>query len=467
MKRFLLFISAFCFAQMGMGQGSIANAPGLLSKECCVRSVTDDMYLTHTLNALGRGVISQHRVSMPQVKNIELPSGYFIRDMKILGDTLYMGGYCVDVVGRHGLLCRLPLSVFDNGGGMLSTDIAPPFEVMPDLISSVTGNNARNRITAISRIEPYRDGGAVNVAFTADNEILIDGIPTYNQVGLGLFTYSINGNDAMFLYNKDMVEHFTDIAVTDNYVVAASYIRDSMYQYLRVFPKSGYLAPTMSVLPSGLTFYQYVGAFCQGMNDQEVISDVRLSALPGDGFITGSLYRSGREHGLSAKTFAIAGDRAVLVQSVNMPGVATDVLRWRMDDVRHNAGSGHVLMLATMAGMPDAVVRSRIFDVDPGNIVVPILHTYAPDHRFLSLDNRPAGGFFAVGEKIMSPLPLYCWRNLGVTPNACGLVDQMRPYKTAPLLYELCRPGNMSKPVFSAKFPFVSVYEDASQVECQ
>lgn len=67
----------------------------------------------------------------------------------------------------------------------------------------------------------------------------------------------------------------------------------------------------------------------------------------------------------------------------------------------------------------------------------------------------------------MSPLSLYCWRNLGVTPNACGLVDQMRPYKTAPLLYELSRPGNMSKPGFRVQSDSVSVYEDASQVECQ
>lgn len=464
MKKMFLLVAAFCFTHWVMGQGSIVKAPDLNCGNGLICHLGAGQYATYSQTADGRNTFSLHSEGSPVVKSVIIPDEFAVNDMKMLGDTLYFCGYYDDGSRRRGMIGYLPLACFYEGG-MFHADIAPPYTIMYDHSSS-SGTPYLNHIIDITRMDLYRYGGDVNVVFTADNMQTLNGVKVYDHVGLGLLTYSTNGMDVRFLYNKDGVERFTDIAATENYVVAVSRTVDSSLLYIRVMPKNDYLTPTFVFLPSGLPWCYYANARCQGMNDQRVFSDVRVTALPGDCFMAGSLYDLGTEKGMSLKSFRINSNGAELVESANLPAVDSSAEWWKMHDMRYCVNTQRVMALADMADQNESTIRSRIFEIDVPFLSAPIPNEYMEYYYFRSLSDRPLGGFYA-GGFLGGHSILHCWHEPTLGSTGCGVAGSMPLYNTNLKLYTILRPGNMNNPSFQPFEHPIEIEEYDDQNVCQ
>ena len=104
-----------CFAS-AMGQSSVWNLPESPDDTSIVREWTGGKYLVYSKN-LPSNKITLHDNYSPTAISIQIPSNVHINDFRIVGDTVFAGGYMLNASSKYGLIACFDINDMLGGSG--------------------------------------------------------------------------------------------------------------------------------------------------------------------------------------------------------------------------------------------------------------------------------------------------------------------------------------------------------------
>lgn len=415
-KLLLLLLLAWA-GQSAMGQSTLWRDTTTPTDSAIVRHWREGKYLVCAHEMAGGYIFQYHDNAVNNTIRMQLPAGLRVNDFRIFHDSVFL---CGSMANRGYLACFAVQDMFGSGA---------PVSWMPtndmNMRSSNCNINAWDRITSITRLDVFEHGGKTHIAFVAPNEIEMDGRVVYERIGLGDATFNGVAWNIEYLYNKDGHEEFSDIAATDNYVVAASVTNDSSLVQFRVFGQGA----------SYLTLALPTADERWSTNDQFGIGRAMVAPMMNDAFAVASHYKTGTEEGLAVKVYQISGGTVTLVQSLNMPISTTNISAWELGDIRYCTRTNSLLMVDQMDDPTTGLLRSYIVTVDLSN-PANTRREYLNMRSLYSLDVISDGRFQAAGNT-GSALHVLSERTLA--GNDCTQTESLRVVPTTPNLYRQTR----------------------------
>ena len=228
MKKMLLFCLLAGLAAETFSQGSWV-VPSMVSKNAIVRTVDDTHVLIYNEESAGTGYFLLYENGMPML-SFQLPAGFMVHDVEVYDKTT---AYFCGEVGGTGLVGFFDVMSVFYGSASVS------YLMMPGLIPANPEEcyNCDMDVKKFSRLAVAKVGGIVEMALIAEGIITYTDGPAYRSTVVsavhlgGMWHYYIG-------YNKRGRVDFTDIAYTDDYVVAVG--TDSLGEgcYVKTYRKA-------------------------------------------------------------------------------------------------------------------------------------------------------------------------------------------------------------------------------------
>ena len=447
----ILFFLMLLPAEVSLSQSMIWQLPSIPADTTIVREWRDGKYLVYNRNSSGQ-TVSLHDNSSPVVRTAQIPSSVTINDFRIANDTVFAGGTvpgaigigilaCFDIndlSGSYGQFYVLPFNLIDLHNSTCTTYTNPPTNC------SATG---------VKRIETFQDGPLTRVAYIADDTIM-DGGGSGGCHRVGYGEASFNGGawtTNSFHYNKDAVNQFSDIAVTDNHVVVVS--SDCLYQRLELVVHTrmadfAFLSPT----PGCDIYYS---------SDHKVLGRVMACALTGDSFAVAYHYKTSAGIGLAVKMFDISAGVPSLLHSIEIPLGAA----YEMRDIRHVPGNNELWMLHDAASPLTGTAGSYIYRIDLANVYAGTYKaSFIPGYPLHSLDNLLGQGLIASG-RMSGTLSVYSEQNTSAV-NSCAASEYVKGQKTYPVVRMYGRHHCTYIPIANTNTYQFTVYEEPAEKIC-
>lgn len=211
-------------------------------------------------------------------------------------------------------------------------------------------------------------------------------------------------------YNKDGVELYTDIAVTEDKIVIPARTNDSARFKFQVFEKvANFATPPPS---------NWSDRF--GFTDHEVTGRVMTTGLTDNHAAMAYHYKGATTEGWAVKVFDMGAYPPVLMHSVEIPESPGAPAEWEMNDIRYNPLDKELMILCGMkipsnGTTQEYILRLPIAGIASGTLPV----NYLPlMEKMKSLDNFGNGGFIVSGGNGASILAIH--NEQFNTPGHCG-----------------------------------------------
>ena len=408
-----IIIITLCLIAVGIGeacaQGKVWEMTGVTTDTSIVRNWNGGKYVVYNRQSSARGTFTYHDNASGTVMTDTLPAGMVINDFRIMNDTIFAGGYMEGAYNQGVLVCMNIHSLI-SGSGNSHWFILPPRSLS---FSNCNIAIYSNLITSIKRIALFHDGRSVRVAFVAENQIV-------ESASMATVYYRTGYGDAAFLtgiwtmgpyhYNKDGVELYTDIAVTEDKIVIPARTNDSARFKFQVFEKvANFATPPPS---------NWSDRF--GFTDHEVTGRVMTTGLTDNDAAMAYQYKGATTEGWAVKVFDMGAYPPVLMHSVEIPESPGAPAEWEMNDIRYNPLDKELMILCGMkipsnGTTQEYILRLPIAGIASGTLPV----NYLPlMEKMKSLDNFGNGGFIVSGGYGASILAIH--NEQFNTPGHCG-----------------------------------------------
>ena len=230
--KLLTFFLMLVACGSAVAQSRIWEVPEVPADTTIVREWKEGTYIVYSRRGASQR-ITYHDNASPVVRSAQIPSSVTIYDFRIVGDMVFAGGTIQMSPYNSGLIACFDINDLLSGGGNYH---ALFFNQIP--LSSATeclSPMGYIQITGVKRLSLFHDGEVQRVAYIADDS-LVSGWDGCHRMGYGDVAYTGDSVQPLapgwFNYNKDAVNQFTDITVTDSHVVLASW--DCMHQRLEL-----------------------------------------------------------------------------------------------------------------------------------------------------------------------------------------------------------------------------------------
>ena len=367
-----------CFAS-AMGQSSVWNLPESLTDTSIVREWTGGKYLVYS-KKLPSNKITLHDNYSPTAISIQIPSNVHINDFRIVGDTVFAGGYMLNVSSKYGLIACFDINDMLAGSGT--------FHWMTFFQNTMSNDccdvNYTDQVTEVKRIAPFNDGNGTCIAYIADNDIRSGTSVIYRRVGYGDVAFWGGLWDIhAYHYNKDGYERYTDIACTDNHiVVTAKDTGDNLFHFV-----------VLNRMPNYANYCHPDAPDIYYFTDHAVIGRVMVTECGNDRFAVAYSYRDAANPGLAVKMLDASSGVPILSHSIDIP-LAANAFAGPVKDIRYSHSGSFLWYLTDMESPLSGLYNHYIHKVDLSNIYAGLYESrFIPDEKFLSLDHYNYDGF--------------------------------------------------------------------------
>ena len=388
--KLLTFFLMLVACGSAVAQIRIWEVPEVPADTTIVREWKEGTYIVYSRRGASQR-ITYHDNASPVVRSAQIPSSVTIYDFRIVGDMVFAGGTVQMPSYNSGLIACFDINDLLSGGGNYH---ALYFNQIP--LSSATECSSPMgyiQITGVKRLSLFHDGEVQSVAYIADDS-LVSGWDGCHRMGYGDVAYTGDPVQPLapgwFNYNKDAVNQFTDITVTDSYVVLASW--DCMHQRLEL------------VLHDKVGGYVYAAPLLTDIyyfSDHKVLGNVMATSLDGDRFAVAYHYKSPSSGtGLAVKVFGISAGTPVLQNSLEIPSTGLTSTTCEMRDIRYVRSTNELWILNDMPSPVSGVAGSYLYKVDLANVNAGVYEArFVPSYKFHSMDALMNGIYAVSGTK--------------------------------------------------------------------
>ena len=318
-----------------LSQTDELKSVGFIGKQSVIREWNADNAVAFLHNPSGTSYFClESRTTPGTVQTATMPADMRIYDFKILDDTLYFCGTKPINGEEYGIVGFFDIdNLFNHGGSCTYGEIYVPV-VEPRLDC---------RMSRPWRMDVYRFGGFTHIVAVGENELstITPGILTSTTILDAYFDGTVwHGSQYMNKYND---EYYTDIATTDQYVVATAQRADGNACYLRAFHQSSSLLSTP-------VNYGYVVEVVDDRPEGKILIDHTTD----DQFVIAYYLHDGNHAFHSLKSFQMtlsAPYYMSLLHSLKLvqnPSNASIPASWNLHDLSYNPQTHHVSLLQDM-----------------------------------------------------------------------------------------------------------------------
>lgn len=334
------------------------------------------------------------------VLSAEVPRNVRIYDFKILDDTLYFCGTKPINGEEYGIVGFFDIdNLFNHGGSCTYGEIYVPV-VEPRLDC---------RMSRPWRMDVYRFGGFTHIVAVGENELstITPGILTSTTILDAYFDGTVwHGSQYMNKYND---EYYTDIATTDQYVVATAQRADGNACYLRAFHQSSSLLSTP-------VNYGYVVEVVDDRPEGKILIDHTTD----DQFVIAYYLHDGSHAFHSLKSFQMTTAAPLYtalqysLKLVQNPNSGTVPFSWNLQDLCYNPKTRHVSILQDMDYPVGTSTLNVIEDYNltsaPAGLAADF--SWVDSTRFFAIDGYWDIGVRAIGDNY-GPIVIFGKKAIG------------------------------------------------------
>lgn len=416
----VLLIGGCCTAA---AQSRIWEMPTIPADTTIVREWKEGKYIVYSRQGTSQSV-SYHDNSSPVVRSAQIPSNVIINDFRIAGEKVYAGGKVLGTPYSHGLLACFEINDLLGSSGVFHVYVFNSINLM----NSNCETNYTDQVTEVKRIKLFQYGSTDHIAYIANDSIinLDPWIEGCRRMGYGDFCFTGSSwTPYRFNYNKDGINVFSDMAITDNYIALAS--KSCEYDRFE-FVVHNKIIDYANIIPTPPYHIYY-------FTDHKVLGRVMATALGGDTFAVAYHYDAPPlGAGLAVKIFNIVGGAPTLLYSLEVPPTVMSSNWCEMRDIVYVNNTGELWLLNDIKSPATGMGGSYIYRIDMGNVYAGVYEAhYIPDYYQLhSLDYYLNKGYISSGKE-SDALKVLIDQN-PTLPVICPLKENVAGRATAPVM---------------------------------
>ena len=331
--------AAVLLCGMAAAQGTVYGVAGLQSTRSILRQLDAQQAVIYTTDG-NSSAFCLADFSTMTLTHAELPSNADVQDFEILNGLVYFCG----IYANHPYIGHFDIAQLFGGTGdyyfcglfpaPTSGQITYPHKL--DVFTAA----GENHVVVVGESQSSAAAGLIPTTFVMD------------------FVTNLNGTyiSAQFVQDSGNVDHFDDVAVTDDYVVTIENKTDGNAHYMRLYDRP--VAAGQNIFSTSLwnTYY-----YSQGIYFPE--SDFLVRHLSGNTFATVCHTNSYGQHGAA---YSVYDGSNLLFRYYTPQGTALGT-GWKLNELSYNQYSQALSLLQDMDLPSTGSLESAVCQTDPAN----------------------------------------------------------------------------------------------------
>lgn len=367
------------------------------NKASVIRTWKGDTAVVSVLDGSGTSHFILETANSADLLVVDGPSGFAVTDFRIFHDSVFFCG--VMSSPQYPIFGFFDIADFFNGTGVCHYCFVPVY---------IDNSHVADYFQLVEpqRMDVFSYENITHIAFVGTSNLSLD--PTaYPRTTVGDVFYDGTSWKCIALYNKDGVNVYTDIAVSDDYVVAVSKDdRDITANVKPYYKGSSFLAAPVAY------------GMVHRVSDLSRTGDVLVECLGGNSFAMAYQYKEGMNMGSTVKTFNVVPTFAVTESTKTTRGPAYAGNPCQIRQLHYDPNGNFLYLLQdasvqSMVSVESTVSRYSIPMMSSGLDIMRVVNNW----RWFGICVHSGSMFQAVGSEPMSKLAL--WTDYQNT-NACS-----------------------------------------------